>query len=151
MPSAKHETIAPISPDSLMDLILDFESYPNFLPEITHTHVRLKGPPIWEVRFQLRLIRPIVYILRLERKSQYELSWSLIEGFFISNTGSWVLTPHEEGVHIQYQISMQLDTFLPGSISNSLTKKSLPATIKRFVNEALSRQVVLQKNDEVDN
>ena len=151
MPSAKHETVAPISPTALMGVITDFLSYPTFLPEITRTELRKKGPPVWEVRFHLRLIRPIVYTLRLELTSPFELQWSLIDGFFISNNGKWVLTPHEDGVHIVYDIKMQLDTFLPGSISNSLTKRSLPATVKRFIDEALARQVSLQKIGQVDN
>ena len=151
MPAAKHETVAPVSPEALMEVITDFASYPDFLPEIISTDIRVSGPPVWEVRFQLRLIRPIVYTLKLELKSPFELNWTLIEGFFISNTGGWILTPHADGVHIQYEIQMQLETFLPGSISNSLTRRSLPATIKRFVDEALARQVFHQKSDEVDN
>ena len=151
MPSAKHEIVAPVSPQSLMNVITDFKSYPDFLPEIISTDIRRNGPPVWEVRFQLRLIRPIVYVLQLELKSEYELTWSLIEGFFVSNTGGWCLTPHENGTHIQYEISMQLDTFLPGNIANSLTKRSLPATVKRFVDEAMVRQAAHQKIDEGDN
>ena len=102
----------PVEAASLMEVITDFGSYPDFLPEMMKVDVRIKGPPVWEVRFHLKVIRPIVYLLRLEQKSERELRWSLIEGFFISNIGAWLLEPHENGVHIRYEISMQLDTFL---------------------------------------
>ena len=154
MPIAKYELKCQLSAHHLMQVITDFESYSEFLPEVQSTVVQQKGPPVWEVSFELQLIRPLKYRLRLEQKSDYEIEWSLIDGFFTSNKGRWLLTPEQDHTIVVYEIEMHLHQFLPRSISNSLTKRSLPATVERFVEEAkkrLAMQVVLQKNVQDDN
>lgn len=146
MPTGRQEIECDIPASSLMEVILDFQSYPTFVPEVLKVEIVEKGPPVWEVRFHLKLIRPIQYLLRLEQKNEYELHWSLIEGYFTSNNGHWILKPTQSGTHLIYQIAMQMDTFLPKAISNSLVKYSMPATVKRFVEEARKRLDVPQKN-----
>ena len=128
-----------LSADQLMEVITDFGSYSDFLPEVKKTTVQLAGPPIWEVLFELQLIRPLQYRLRLEKTSEFTLEWSLIDGFFISNNGSWTIEPGAESTSVCYEIEMHLHHFLPRTISNSLTQRSLPATIQRFVDEATRR------------
>ena len=150
MPKGRQEIECDIPANSLMEVILDFKSYPDFLPEVLKVEIVEKGPPVWEVRFFLKLIRPLQYLLRLEQKSENELHWSLIEGYFTSNNGSWILQPLDAGTHITYQIAMQVDTFIPKAISNSLVKYSMPATVKRFVEEARRRLHVQQKNAPID-
>ena len=151
MPQIQYEIEKAIEPSLLMSVITDFDSYPRFIPEVIDTNIRTKGPPIWEVRFVSRVIRPLEYRLRLELRSKFELSWSLIEGFFLVNQGFWKLEPTEKGCIIQYHILVQLETFLPSSIAKKLQERSIPILVQRFVDEANQRLVSHLGTDQSDN
>ena len=160
MPTATYHIYSPHTPEQLVEVLSDFQSYPKFLPQVAEIFVRLNEPPIWEVRFVLNLIRRLEYELRLELKAeesstvsgeydQISLSWSLLEGVFKSNTGFWNLrrlTPKEalevglsSGTEIDYSISMQLDTYLPKSIFRSLSNHSMPTIVNHVLEETERR------------
>ena len=151
MPEVQFQTEESVDPNLLMSVITDFDSYPSFIPEVIDTTTRTKGPPIWEVRFVLRVIRPIEYRLRLELRSDLELHWSLIEGFFLINQGFWKLEASDKGCLIQYHIFVQLETFLPTSIARKLQERSIPILIQRFIDETNQRLIAHLKTDQSDN
>ena len=151
MPHVQYKVEKGVDPHLLMSVITDFDSYTQFIPEVIDANIRTKGPPVWEVRFVLRVIRPLEYRLRLELCSDLELRWSLIEGFFSINQGYWKLNPTEKGCSIEYNIFVQLETFLPTSIAKKLQERSIPILIQRFVDEANQRLVSHLKTDQDDN
>ena len=145
MPSASYEVETDVLPEELMAVITDFPRYPDFIPTMKLAKLSLQGPPVWEVRFVLQIIRRMEYVLRLEQRGPHELHWSLLEGVFLHNSGSWKLTPQENGTLVRYELTMQLETFLPSSIALSLKKNSLPETVGFFIEEARRRRA-LQKS-----
>ena len=151
MPHVQYRVEKAVEPHLLMSVITDFESYTRFIPEMIDVSIRTCGPPVWEVRFVLRVIRPLEYRLRLEHVSELELRWSLIEGFFLINQGFWKLEPSEKGCIIEYDIFVQLETFLPSSISKKLQERSIPVLVQRFVDEANQRLLSHLKTDQADN
>ena len=157
MPTATYHIYSPHTPEQLISVLSDFQSYPDFLPHVDEIYVRLNEPPIWEVRFVLSLIRRLEYEIRLELKTEtmnegvqtYSLSWTLLEGVFKSNTGFWNLrglTQKEAldvglsaGTEIDYSISMQLETYLPKTIFRSLSNHAMPTIVHHVLEETERR------------
>lgn len=134
----------------LMDVILDFTSYPQVVSSVKSTEIVKQGPPVWEVIFSIEVIRKFEYTLRLELRNEHELHWSLVSGFFVKNNGFWILEPTQQGTHITYGVEMEMETYLPASIRNSLARHKLPKMVDGFIQEAKTRQL-LQGIDLGDN
>ena len=150
MPNAAYKIQSDLEATDLMNTIIDFESYPEFVDTVEKVEIRVKGPPVWEVYFEIRVIRKLTYVLRLEQKSEHEICWSLVEGFFLKNEGAWQLSPNEEGTEIHYSVSTKMDTFLPTMIRKSLSNQLLPKVIDAFVTETRAR-LALKRIDSSDN
>lgn len=134
MPHAKHRVEIDAPPARVMDVLTDFASYPAFLPGMEAAEVLRQAPGSWEVRFRLRLIRELGYTLRLSRREDRELSWTLLEGVFRSNEGRWTLTPLDHGSRTlaEYEIDVAVGIFVPGNLVRSLVEVSLPETLSAF-------------------
>jgi ribosome-associated toxin RatA of RatAB toxin-antitoxin module len=145
MPSAQRTIDIDAPPALVMGVITDFAAYPGFLSEIKEARVLRRGETgdqkEWEVAFVLSLIRELHYTLRLVQPSEDELTWSLVEGAFQGNDGSWRLEPQEDGrrTRAHYAISLQVGVFVPGSIVRGLVDRTLPHTLERFKSEAERR------------
>ena len=132
----------------VMAVVTDFERYPAFLPwmqaaaVLRHEHPAPGDPgEAWEVRFQVEVIRPLVYTLRLEREGVSALRWSLVEGVFRANDGAWLLAPLDEGRRTlaTYEIELQTGSFVPTHILRSLVGRDLPELLQRVKAEAERR------------
>jgi coenzyme Q-binding protein COQ10 len=138
MPSARQSIEIPAALDPVMAVLTDFEAYPSFLPEILKVESLSGGDDRWEVRFHAHVIRPFQYTLRLERTEPGRLVWTMTDGIFTSNDGSWLLEelePDEAGgprTRATYSIDLVLGVFVPQALVNSLVGESLPATLERF-------------------
>ncbi len=141
MPSATRTIEIEAPPSVVMGVITDFPSYPSFLPDMKEARVVRHTDHEWEVAFALALIRDLHYTLRLVQSSPLAISWSLVEGAFQANDGRWVLEPRSNGTRTfaSYTISIQVATFLPGSIVKGLVDLALPNTLVRFKTEAERR------------
>ena len=141
MPAATQTISVAVPPAAFMALLTDFESYARFLPEMRAVEILKQDSVSWEVRFTLRVIRPLTYTLRLTRPDPLTLRWELIEGLFRANVGGWRLVPVDGGqaTEAHYDIDIQLGMYVPGNIIHSLVDKGLPETLERFRQEALRR------------
>lgn len=134
MPATQRSIEIDASPGDTLAVLTDFEAYPNFLPDLQAVEVIRAAPGDWEVRFSLRLIRPLVYTLRLMAPDPLSLQWSLVEGAFKANDGSWTLEPLDGGARTRatYTIDVGMGLYVPGNIVRSLSERSLPDTLSRF-------------------
>jgi len=141
VPSISRQIEVDVPPDQMMATIIDFAAYPTFLPETRQTEVVLREGAAWEVRFTVRVIRTLQYTLRLEQEGDRVLRWSLVEGVFASNDGSWTLEPLDGGARTRatYDIDVQVGMYVPGNIIRSLVETALPRTLERFKAEAEAR------------
>ena len=141
MPSTRHEAEIETPPEAVMAVILDFNSYPRFLPEIEQCEVVRSGEDEWDVKFTVKVVKRLRYTLRLQRKSPTQLRWHMLEGVFKSNDGGWDLKELDEGKRTlaAYFIDLQVGMFVPSSIMRSLVDRSLPDTVERFKAEAEAR------------
>jgi ribosome-associated toxin RatA of RatAB toxin-antitoxin module len=139
VPVARHSAVIDASMDEVMAVICDFGAYPEFLPEMEKTEILSEEDGTWEVRFHIRIIRRLSYTLRLIREGPDRLSWTLIEGAFKTNRGSWSLHSTEKGTRADYQIDLQIGHFVPSNIVRSLVERTLPETVSRFKSETEGR------------
>ena len=136
MPAAVQTIDVGVAPAALMAVLVDFEHYPDFLDDIVATRILRRHGDVWEVAFEIEVIRTLRYTLRLERHGDERLSWSLVEGLFHQNDGSWTLEPTEAGTRATYRIDLKTGMFVPGSLLTSLVGTNLPDMLQRFKDRA---------------
>ena len=141
MPSARYQAEIDATPDTVMAVITDFDSYASFLPAIEECRIVRTGEAEWDVRFTIRVVKRLRYILRLQRTAPLQIRWHLLEGAFKVNSGGWDLKPLDGGkrTHASYFIDLQVGMFVPSSIMRTAVERSLPDTISCFKNEAERR------------
>ena len=119
-----------------MAVITDFARYPTFLGEMSEATILRRDGKLWVVKFAVSVVRRLEYTLQLEQTSDTTLCWSLVEGAFLANRGSWTLSPTEKGTHAVYDIELEIGMFVPGSVMKTILQKSLPATMAAFKKES---------------
>ena len=139
MPGTERSIRIDVSPEELYELIVDFESYPEFLPELEETELLERRGEEYRVRFVAQYIKRVEYVLRLTGAPGRELSWELEEGFFRRNEGGWILEPEEGGTRATYWIEVDMGPLVPRRILNTLAGTNLPRTLEAFKAEAERR------------
>ncbi len=125
-------------------LIVDYERYPEFVPNLKSCRAMPGGPGHQDVVYELDLgIRRIKYTLRHVEEPPRRLSWSLVSGDMLKvSNGSWEL--HDEGgrTRARYTVEVQVakPPLIPQAIvdrvSDELTKVQLPRTLDAFKRRA---------------
>jgi ribosome-associated toxin RatA of RatAB toxin-antitoxin module len=119
--------------DRVYAVIVDYERYPEFLPEIENTEVLRRDGNTVEVEFSLNLIKRLTYTLRLVGEPGTGVSWTLVDGMFQTNDGSWNLESLEgRRTRATYRIEVAVGVFVPGAITKRLVGSTLPTTLAAF-------------------
>ena len=142
MPSAEYNQNCEYPLSLLREIILDFDNYTQVFSGLKEVNIIKVGPPIWEVSFRLFMIRNLNYTLSLESSNTsdgFELRWTLIDGFFHSNTGYWRLKQLKEGTSVSYSVNVLTDTILPSAMIQTLTTRRLPSVVMELISEAQRR------------
>ena len=140
-----------VSKSLLRSVILDFRSYPTFIPQVRSCTVKEINAQEWEVSFEIFVIRPLSYRIRMKENNDGHLVWNLLEGSFTMNHGFWKLEDTDSGCNIYYELEIQMSTFLPSIITKKVQETAIPELILSFVEEAQRRIIVQQKNVRDDN
>ena len=129
-----------VSPAQFFEVISDYEAYPRILPEMERATIVRRAGDVVEGVFTIHLIKRVSYTLRLEEQRPRRLSWSLVEGPFKSNFGSWTLDEIQPGLtRAQYEVEVTVGLFVPQRIVTGLVERSLPALLQAFKAEAERR------------
>jgi len=131
-----------VRPEALFSVITDYESYPQFLSDMEDAKILSREGNVVEVEFTLNLIKRLRYTLRLTEQAPTSVSWTLVEGMFKRNTGSWKLAEQPDGrTRATYHIEVGVGVFLPGAIVHRLVGQTLPATLEAFRDRAESQSI----------
>lgn len=142
MKSAARSIEIDVPIDRVYALLVDFPSYPGFVPAQTRADVLEATDGGWRVRFQLSVARKLDYILDLTGESPTGLSWTLVEGDMMEkNDGGWTLEPIDDGrrTRATYGLEVELKGFVPRSVTQGLVERTLPLTLEAFKKEAERR------------
>ncbi len=127
------------SQEDFFKIIADYESYPQFLPEVQEVKIlsqskNSKGQDIKKIKFQVELIKSFCYVLDIVETPPFEAQWSLFESHvFKTNSGSWVLeNKGEKKVQATYSLEIAFGIFVPKFILSTAIKNHLPSFFKNF-------------------
>jgi len=134
MSGAKESIIIDASREKVFDVISDFESYPEFLPEMKDVYVEEATAKEVVASFTLSLIKSIEYTLKIKLNKPTSVSWVLVEGeMMIRNTGSWKLKKlSAKKTEATYTIDVGFGLLVPSSVANMLVERSLPQMLENF-------------------
>ena len=139
MTTASRSVIVGVEPGDFFKLISDYERYPEILPEIEAAKVlNCQGNRV-EARFTINLIKRVEYTLAMVESPPYGLTWSLVEGPFKKNSGSWRLEKGPDGTtSAHYTVDLKVGVFVPKALSSRVVGKALPDLLRHFKNAAES-------------
>ena len=117
-----------------LNVISDYESYPDFLKEVSEVSVDKKTASSCEVKFSLDLIKKFSYTLKMTPKPPNRVVWTFVKGDVMKdNKGEWLLEDIGNGVtKATYSIDISLGLLVPGAIAKMLIGSNLPAMLKSF-------------------
>jgi len=135
MPGVSKSIEINASPDEVYRVIIDFDSYTDFLPEVERIAIDTLSETEWRVDYQVRVIKKIEYTLALKGTPGKELSWELVAGGgpMKSNRGAWTLEEIDGGgTKATYALEVTFGRLVPKSLQNTLAAASLPSMLGRF-------------------
>lgn len=123
---------------TVFDVIVDFESYPKFLPEMKSAKMDWCDDREMEVSFKVSLIKEVTYTLKVELDPPHGVYWKLKRGDLMkTNTGSWELKEKgDNATEATYSIDVTFGLWIPKAVTDALVAKNLPQTLKRFKKRA---------------
>jgi ribosome-associated toxin RatA of RatAB toxin-antitoxin module len=141
MPEARKSIDIDARPDQVYELIVDFASYPNFVPNQSAARVLQRDGDRWRVEFELSVARKLRYVLDLTGEPSRGVRWSLVSGDMMkAMSGGWELEELPGGrTRATYSLDVELSAFVPRSISKLLIERTLPANLEAFKREAERR------------
>ncbi len=139
MPQASRTIVVNVAPSELMNVIADYEQYPQFLPEVKKITVAGRTATSAEVTYEIEVIKRIRYTLRIETEPLGS-HWTLVKGdLFKKNEGSWRLEATGDGAtRATYTLEIAIGGLIPvpKAITDRLTEHSLPALLENFKKRA---------------
>lgn len=138
------EIVIDVPVERFFDLILDYESYPEFVPNLKSCRVKPLPDGKKDVEYELDLgIRRIRYTLRHVEERPSRVVWSLVAGDMMKvSNGSWELADAGGKTRARYSVEIQIakPPLIPQSIvdrvSDQLTRVQLPRTLEAFKGRA---------------
>ena len=136
MAQATRSIVIQVTADQLFDVILDFEKYPEFLPEVKKARIVAGQGAIQEVTYNVDIkAKVITYTLKHTADRPTRLAWTMIKGEMMKgNDGAWTLKagPQPGSTEATYTIDLKLSSLVPGFIERALAETSLPGLLANF-------------------
>ena len=136
MAQASKSVVVNVPPDRMFDVIIDYEKYPEFLPEVKKVKITAGQGSIKEVTYTVDIkAKVITYTLRHTAEPPSKLSWTMIKGEMMKgNDGTWALKagPQPGTTEATYTIDLKLSSLVPGFIEKALAEQSLPGLLANF-------------------
>jgi ribosome-associated toxin RatA of RatAB toxin-antitoxin module len=127
-------------PDSIMDVIADYEAYPEWQDEIKEAEILATDDDGWgtEVRFKVDATIAVVNYTLSYTYTDTSLRWTMVEGDKVKrNEGSYELTDQGDGTTlVEYDLEVE-----PGIKVPSMLRKQASKRIVRTALEGLKRRV----------
>jgi ribosome-associated toxin RatA of RatAB toxin-antitoxin module len=140
MAQASRSIVINVTPEQLFDVIVDYEKYPEFLPEVKSVRIEAGQGAIREVTYNVDIKAKVIkYTLRHTAERPVKLTWTMIKGEMMKgNDGSWALKPGPQPgtVEATYTIDLKLSSLVPGFIERALAEQSLPGLLQNFKSRA---------------
>lgn len=131
-----------VSPDELRDVILDFEKYAEFLPEVTRVEVKERTKDSALVTFHIA-IAFMGFDVATEYTVRYtigerDIRWQLVSSPSVTkNEGSWKLEETSDGETLaHYEAVVETNLAVPPDVQKLFVEEGLPKLMERFRDRA---------------
>jgi len=136
MAQASRSVTVNVPPEKLFEVIVDYERYPEFLPEVKKVKVEAGQGSIKEVTYTVDIKAKVInYTLRHTAERPSKLSWTMIKGEMMKgNDGTWMLKAGAQPgtTDATYTIDLKLSSLVPAFIEKALAEQSLPGLLANF-------------------
>ena len=135
MATATKSIVINVPPDKFFDVIVDYEKYGEFLPEVKKVKLDGGQGSIKEVTYTVDIKAKVInYTLKHTAEKPSRMSWTMIKGEMMKgNDGSWTLKAAPNGgTEATYAIDLRLSSLVPGFIEKALAEQSLPGLLANF-------------------
>jgi coenzyme Q-binding protein COQ10 len=141
MPSATRSIDVDVPADAFMEVITDFERYPDFVSSVIDARIEEADEGRWRVRFDVQLLRRRMrYRLDLSLVDAARIEWQLVDGDrMLRNEGYWQLTALDpQATRALYSVYVDVEGPLPHALLSLLMDASLPRMLREFKRRAES-------------
>ena len=134
MAQASRSVTVNVPPEKLFEVIVDYEKYPEFLPEVKKVVIGGGQGSIKEVIYTVDIkAKVITYTLKHTARPPDELAWTMVRGEMMKgNDGAWILKAVPEGTEATYKIDLKLGALVPSMVERMLAEQSLPGLLTNF-------------------
>jgi len=141
MPGATRSVTIDAPADRVFDVIVDYDRYAEFLPEVKEVRSADRRGNEVDVHYGIDLVKRIHYTLHMIEDRPRSVRWSFVRGELMrDNKGSWTLEPTPDGkTRATYSIEVGVGPLVPRSIVNALVDQSLPKMLEAFKKRAETR------------
>ncbi|OIQ16465.1 MAG: hypothetical protein BM556_15095 [Bacteriovorax sp. MedPE-SWde] len=140
MAKASRTEIFEAAIENIYKVIVDYESYPEFMTGVSSVSVDNFSDKGAKVTYSINMIKKLTYTLDLVHDEPRKVSWSFDSGdLFKVNNGSWELKDLGDGTtEVTYNIELDIKGFFPGAgtVTKKLTETQLPSMMKSVCERA---------------
>lgn len=134
MPGATRSITINAPVEKCFDVIIDYERYSEFLPEVKKTRAINRRGNECDVQYEAEVVKLIKYTVHLKEERPTRVNWTYIDGDFMrDNKGGWLLEDLGGGqTKATYSIEIVLGPLVPKTIVNALVDTQLPKLLENF-------------------
>lgn len=140
-------TVIAADPSTVLDVIADFESYPEWAGEVKTVEVLAREGDGWPDRVQFSLDAGIIkdtYVLDYEWDIDEDgtgtVSWELVTADVLkAMTGSYTLTATPEGTDVRYRLAVDLKIPMLGMLKRKAERSIVETALTSLRTRAESR------------
>ena len=138
MPAATRSIVINTPPERVFDIIVDYDRYAEFLPEVKEARSRNRKGNEVDVDYGIDVVKRIRYTLHHVEERPRSVRWTFVKGELMKdNHGNWTLEPTPDGkTRATYTIEVGVGPLVPRSIVNMLVDQSLPKLLEAFKKRA---------------
>lgn len=131
--SASQERLIDAPPDVIMDVIVDYESYPEWAENIREVEIREtdadgRATEVW-YRVDARVME-ISYALAYTYHDDHRLTWTLVEADQLNALdGEYLLQPENGATRVRYSLEVDLAIPVPGFLKKRAAKQIMETSL----------------------
>ncbi|MDP9405190.1 MAG: SRPBCC family protein [Actinomycetota bacterium] len=141
--AVRDRIVVAADPDTIMDVIGDFEAYPEWQPEVRGVEVLETDDDGWGTRVRFTVDAKVAlatYVLDYTYRDT-EMRWTLVEGDKLRrNDGAYTLHDRGDGTtEVHYELELEPTVSVPGLIRRQVAKRIADTALKGMKRRVESR------------
>lgn len=141
MAGVQQQIVIEAPPRAVYDVVVDYESYPKFMPEMKQVVIEDREGTAQVVEFTCDYGKTMTYSLRIEHdEAALSTRWTYVGGDLKDSTGGWRFVAEPNGgTRVHYDVNVTVGFMVPKFISDRLIGGSVPKMLEQVKNEVLKR------------